>query len=198
MASPLRLEVFETPDLPEGPATLMPDEVEDLRLTAYERGYVAGWDDAGRQAEADDSARRARVAAGIEALTFGYHEARAEILTAFAPLLTAIAEALLPAMARAAVVPLVVEQLLPLAASQADRPLTLRVPVGLGPSYSAALEGLVLPPLQLVETSDLAEAQAEIVADSDETRIDLTAAATRIAAAIATFHSHPTQESRRA
>lgn len=198
MAIPLRLEVFETPELPEGPAVLMPDEVEDLRLTAYERGYVAGWDDAGRQAEADETARRARVAARIEALTFGYHEARAEILAAFVPLLTSLAESLLPAMARATVVPLVIEQLLPLATVQADRPLVLRVPLGMGAEFSAALEGLVLPPLTLIETSDLSEAEAEIVADTEETRIDLSAAVARITAAIAILYPHSTQESRRA
>jgi hypothetical protein len=198
MPGPLRLEVFETPDLPEGPALLMPDEVEDLRLSAYERGYVAGWDDAGRHAEMDETARRARVVAGIEALTFGYHEARTEIMTAMAPFLSALTESFLPALARATVIPLVIEQLLPLAAARAERPLTLRVPVGLAPAYAAALDGLVLPPLTLTETPDLAESQAEIIADADETRIDLAAAIARIEAALTSFHPSSRPEHRRA
>lgn len=196
MPSPLRLDVFEIADVPEGPALLTPEQIEELRLTAYERGYVAGYDDAGQQAEAEAAARRARVAAAIEGLSFGYHEARAHLLAGLEPLLRAMAEVLLPEIARAAVVPLVIEQLMPLTATAADTPLVLRVPPGQRADYLAAFQGLVLPPLTLVEAADLAEGQAEIACGADETRIDLTHAAARIAEALAAFHHH--EESRRA
>jgi flagellar assembly protein FliH len=196
MPAPLRLEVFETAALPEEPALLMPEEVEDLRLTAYERGYVAGWEDAGRQAEAERGARQALVAARIEALTFAYHEARAHVLDGLAPLLQAILVTILPAVARGAVVPLVIDELLPAAAGLADRPLVLRIPPGWRADYEAALAGLVLPPLTLHEDPALAETQAEIVAAEATTRIDLAAALARIEAALAAFHTLPEQEKR--
>lgn len=198
MPAPLRLEVFETQALPDEPALLMPEEVEDLRLTAYERGYVAGWEDAGRQAEAERGARKALVAARIEALTFAYHEARAHVLDGLAPLLAAILGTILPAVARAAIVPLAIDELMPAAAALADRPLVLRVPPGWRADYEAALAGLVLPPLTLVEDPDLAETQAEIVAGEAATRIDLAAALARIEAALADFRNLPDEEKRRA
>ena len=87
---------------------------------------------------------------------------------------------------------------MPLARAGADRPLVLRIPRGWRADYEAALAGLALPPLTLTETDDLAETEAEIVSDSAETRIDLTAAQARIAAALDAFH-HPTaKEARRA
>lgn len=198
MPAPLRLEVFETQALPDEPALLMPEEVEDLRLTAYERGYVAGWEDAGRQAEAERRAREALVAARIEALTFAYHEARAHVLDGLAPLFAAMLATVLPAAARAGVVPLVIDELMPAAAQLADRPLVLRVPPGWRADYEAALAGHVLPPLTLLEDPALAETQAEIVAAEAATRIDLAAALARIEAALAAFRTLPDEEKRRA
>jgi flagellar assembly protein FliH len=177
---------------------MLPEQIEDLRLAAYERGYVAGWEDAGRQADAERDARQARVAARIEALTFGYHEARAHVLAALEPLFAAMLGTLLPALARSAVVPLVVEELLPLARSLADRPLALRIPRGWRADYEAALAGLALPPLAIRETDELDETQAEIVADDAELRIDLTAVLNRIEAALAAFRQLPAEERRRA
>jgi hypothetical protein len=198
MAHPLRLEVFEMADLSEGPSVLMPEDLEELRLTAYERGYIAGWDDSARQADAEASARQAQVAARIEALTFGYHEARNEILTGLGPLLSAMIDTLLPAVARAAVIPLVIEHLLPLAVARAESPLRLRVPAGTAADFQHALSGLALPPLTVTETGDLTAYQAEILANTDEIRIDLSAALTRIEAAITAFQTASSQESRRA
>lgn len=198
MPSPLRLDVFEIADAPEGPALLTPDQIEELRLTAYERGYVAGYDDAAQQAETESEARRARTAAAIEALNFGYHEARAQLLAGLEPLLAAMAGLMLPEIARAAVVPLVIEQLMPLAMASADKPLVLRVPPGTRADFAAAFQGLVLPPLTLLESPDLAEGQAEITRGAEETRIDLAAARARIQAALAAFHHHSAEEARRA
>jgi hypothetical protein len=198
MPAPLRLEVFEAALAPDEPTLLMPEQVEDLRLTAYERGYVAGWEDAGQQAEAERGARQALVAARIEALTFGYHEARSHVLAALEPLIAAMIDGLLPAVARGAVVPLVIEEIMPRARSEADRPLVLRIPQGWRSDYEVALAGLALPPLSLVEAEDLSEAQAEIVSDEAEARIDLVAAQSRIAAALAAFRHLPAEEKRRA
>jgi len=198
MPAPLRLEVFEAQAAPDAPAALMPQDLEDLRLTAFERGYVAGWEDAVRQAEAEHGQREAAVAARIEALNFGYHEARAHVLAALEPLLAAMVAQILPVVARASVIPLVVEEVLTRARSEAARPLLLRLPPGQRAEYEVALAGLTLPPLTLIETPDLAPDQAEIAADCAETRIDLSAAQTRIAEALAAFRPLPLSETRHA
>lgn len=198
MANPVRLEVFEMADLAEGPSVLMPEDLEDLRLSAYERGFLAGWEDAVRQSDAEASDRQSRVAARIEAMTFGYHEARAEILKGLAPVFAAMVEPVLPAAARATLVPLIVQQVLPLAMAALDRPLTLRVPPGTKADVEAALSGLALPPLVVTETADLTDLQAEIVADTDEIRLDLSLVLTRIEAVLADFQSATYPEIRRA
>lgn len=198
MPHPLRLEVFETPETLDGPALLMPEELEELRLNAYERGYVAGWEDGTRQSATDKDLRRAAVERTAEQLAFSYHEARGHVLKALEPLFTAIAEAVLPRLARAAVVPLTLEQLMPLAHAAAETPVILRVAEGRRDDFVEAFEGLVLPPLEIVESADLAEGQAEFDVDAAETRVDLTRVAETIGQAIEAFYQTQNEERHRA
>lgn len=196
MPQPLRLEVFETPDTLDGPALLMPEELEDLRLNAYERGYVAGWEDGSQQAMGERDQSRAAVERTAEQLAFTYHEARGHVLKALEPLFVAMVETVLPRAARASVVPLALEQLMPLAHATAEAPLVLRVPPGRRDDFRAALSGVVLPPLDIVETEDLAEGQAAFAFGPAETCIDLTHASLAIGQAIETFYSIQNEESR--
>lgn len=196
MPQPLRLEVFETPDTLDGPALLMPEEIEDLRLNAYERGYVAGWEDGSQQAGSDREQRRAAVERVAEQLAFTYHEARGHVLKSLEPLFVAMVETVLSRAARASVVPLALEQLLPLAHATAEAPLVLRVPPGQREDFRAALSGLVLPPLDILETGDLVEGQAAFAFGPAETRIDLSHATEAIGRAIDAFYSIQNEESR--
>lgn len=198
MAQPLRLEVFETQETPDSPVFLLPEQIEEIRLNAYERGYVAGWDDGGKQSDADDSTQKAAIARQVEQLSFSYHEARAHVLRAIEPLFAAIFETVIPVAARASIVPLTIEQLLPMVHAAADVPITLRVANGSLAAYQAAFEGLVLPPLEMVETDTLAEGQAEFSFDSSEARIDLTHAADTIQRAVNRFYQIQFEENLRA
>ena len=198
MAQPLKLEVFETPNVPDSPVFLLPEEVEDIRLNAYERGYVAGWDDGGQQTEAEDNQRRTAIARQIEQLSFSYHEARSHVLKAVQPVFEALISTVLPTAAQATIVPLTIEQLLPLAHAAADAPITLRIASGSRASYEAAFEGLVLPPLSVIETDDLIEGQAEFVFGTAEARIDLSHTADTIRRAVDRFYQIQIEESRSA
>lgn len=188
MAQPLRLEVFEALETPDSPVFLVPEQIEEIRLNAYERGYVAGWDDGGAQSEGDETKQRATIARQVEQLTFSYHDARAHVLRAIEPLFAAIFETVIPVAARSSIVPLVIEQLLPMAHAAAEMPITLRIAEGSRQAYEVAFEGLILPPLNLVEADTLAEGQAEFSFEATETRIDLTHAADTIRRAVNRFY----------
>lgn len=198
MAQSLRLEVFEAPEIPDSPALMLPDQIEDIRLAAYERGYLAGWEDAGKREEADAALGRAAIQRTVERLDFTYHDARGHLLEALRPLFQAMLATVLPVAVRASLIPLVIETLMPLATATADRPITLRVPPGQKAGFEAAFQGLVLPPLDIVESPDLVEGQAEFVFGGEETRIDLSHSASLVGAAIAQFYQIQTEERRRA
>ena len=194
MPQPLRLEIFEIPQAPDSPALLMPEEIEDLRLNAYERGYVAGWDDGGKQTDADESTRRAAIERQIEQLSFTYHEARGHLLKAIEPLIVAIVGCVVPMAARVSVVPLAIEHLMPLAHAAAESPITLRIGIGDRGRYEAAFAGLILPPIDLVESDAMAPGQAEFTFGALDTRIDLTQAAEAIGRAVTSFYQINTEE----
>ena len=198
MAQPLRLEVFETFDIPDGPALMTPEQIEDIRLSAYERGYLAGWEDGGTQVDADASVRRSAIERQIDSLSFTYLEAQGHILKALRPVFESMVATVLPEAARASVVPVLIEALLPLAQAAATAPVLLRLPRGARGGFEAATEGLVMPPLEIHETDDLAQGQAEFVFGTAETRIDLTHAADLVGRAIDSFYDIQCEEIRSA
>lgn len=196
MGSTLRLEVFETADLSEQPTLLMPEDIEELRLTAYERGYVAGYEDAEAQSRTTAAGERSRIMGALEGLNFGYHEARADVLKALEPLIRAMIVQLLPATARVSIVPMVIETLLPLAERRAALPLILRVPAGDRAAFEAAFEGMVLPPLELREDPSLARGQAEISGEYGDCAVDLASLIAQVEQAMDAQYHTTDQEAR--
>lgn len=194
MGSALRLEVFETAELPDQPTLLLPEDIEELRLTAYERGYVAGYEDAETQARTAAEQERGRILGALEAVDFGYNEARANVLRALEPLIRAMIVQLLPAAARTTILPMVIETLMPLAEGRTGQPLVLRVPVGARGAYEMAFDGVVLPPLELREDPSLTEGQAEIGCEQGECAIDLSGLISQIEQVVAAQYFNTDQE----
>jgi hypothetical protein len=194
MPLPIRLEVFETLAETGAPLVLTPEEVEEIRLNAYERGYNAGWDDAGKQAEEEERTRRAEVERQLQQLSFTYHEVRGHMLRALQPVFAELLSVVVPEAARTSVVPLAAEQLLKLAGTVTQTPVTLRIAPGTRPDFEAALDGLVLPPLRIVETEEMVPLQTAIAFDQQETQIDLAAVAEQLRAAIDRYYLIQTEE----
>lgn len=196
MAMPLRLEVFQLVEEPEVPSLVTEEQMEEIRLAAYEHGYNAGWEDSGQQAERQEAERRAAVERQIEALNFTYHEARGHVLRALEPVFESMLQILVPEAARASVVPMVVEQLLPLADISSEAPVTLRISPGTRADFEAAFTGMPLPPLDLVETPEMAPGQAEFAFENQHTRVDLSHVVDELHAAIRRFYQIQFEESR--
>jgi flagellar assembly protein FliH len=192
----LKLEVFEDEPRRTGPQAVVLDAsaLEDERLSAFDKGYAAGWEDAAA-AQSDDQARiTAELARNLQALGFTFQEARSHVLRALEPLLTAIVGKLLPEMARDTLAPFVLETVMPLAEQGADAPVTLV----LNPAARAPVEALLAQatglPLQLVEEPTLGEGQVYVRLGDSETRVDLDQAIADIAAAVRSFFDLAEQE----
>lgn len=198
MPVPLRLEVFESVSEPASPTLLLPEEIEDIRLSAYERGYGAGWDDAQSRAAEAEAAHRATIEHWAEQLTFTYHEARAAALTALRPVLEGVLRDVVPQSARAAVVPSAIDALLPFAQAALDTPIRVRIGLGRSGMFKAAVAGIPLPPLEIHETPDLTDSQIAFERGVEETRVDLQAIAQELGAAIEAFYQIEDEENRRA
>ncbi|MCX7646877.1 MAG: flagellar biosynthesis protein [Rhodobacteraceae bacterium] len=175
----LRLESFDAPGaLPGGAAGAGPaPEVlaEEQRLAAYEQGYAAGWDDAVR-AQADDAARlREDLAQNLRDLAFTFHEARIHVLRSLEPLLRAMADRVLPEVARAGFGAAVVAEAMAAARTAAGAPVDVLVaPASLAAVQAALGEDPALP-VRLVADPLLAEGQARFRRPGEESALDLDA-----------------------
>ena len=196
--SPLRLEVFETPDAPASRATMVVDAgaLEDIRMLAYEQGYTAGWDDAAASQTDDQTRIKADFARNLQSLGFTFQEARMHVLRALQPLIYEIVASLLPKMARETLASIALDTLMPLADQMADAPVTLV----LNPASRAAVETLLEQttglPLTVIEEPTLGEGQVYLRLGDSETRIDLDRATADIAAAVRDFFDHSEKDKR--
>ncbi|MCL7466470.1 flagellar biosynthesis protein [Phaeovulum sp. NW3] len=187
MASRLELETFE----PEEPApesfALDPAELEELKLTAFEQGYAAGWDDAIAAQDAEAAKLRAELGRNLQELAFTYHEARGHVLRALEPLLRDMATKVLPALARDNTARIVLEHLVPVAEELASAP----VKVVAHPASLAQIKELLLReadfPLDFAEEPSLGEAQVYLRFRDSELRIDLDGVVEAIRAAISAY-----------
>ena len=185
---PLRLEVFESGVQAEQSVVVTDlSAMEEARLAAYEQGYSAGWDDAAAAQSEDQSRIGAEIARNLQSLAFTYQEARSHVLRTIEPLLAQMAERVLPDIARAALGPIIVETMRPLAARLADTPVILMINPVARPAVEAIIERAVGLPIEVKDEPSLGEGQAYLRFGETETRIDLDRAVADIAAAVRGF-----------
>ncbi len=192
--SPLRLEIFET--AAEAAQTVVTDTeaLEEARLAAYEQGYGAGWEDAFAASQTDGARLQADLAHNLQAMGFTFHEARVHVLRALEPLMRQIATRLLPEIARAALIPTVLEQIMPLAEAAAGTPVKLIFNPAVREPLEAAIAGLTGLPLDLVAEPTLGEGQVYLRLGDSEAEVDLDRAVQAIATAIQSFFDTPQME----
>lgn len=189
----LQLEVFETPENATETPVMTLDTIafEEAKLTAYDKGYRAGWDDAVQAQSDGQDAISAELARNLKSLGFTFQEARGHVLQSLRPLLQEMVSRLLPEIARDTIAPIALQVLMPLADTSADAPIELVI----HPSARAAVEHLLAAadglPLVLIEEPSLGEGQAFLRLSGSETQIDLDGAITDISAAIRNFYDLP-------
>lgn len=185
----LRLEDFAGPiEMPERP--LPPDEERDeaLRQAAYEEGYAAGWEDATTACSDARADREAAAAQSLQALSISHEQAQRMALSSLEPLLREIVATLLPAMARATLVPQVIEALMPLAEAAVDAPLLARASADIHEAVDRLLPVLARDVnVRVVEDASLPPGCVRLAAGSREAQVDLSAAMAAIAAGVADF-----------
>lgn len=190
MPRPLQLEDFaQAPVAASGPLL-----AEEARLAAYEEGYKAGWDDAAAADAQANTRVSADLARNLADISFTFAEAQSHVLNGVGPLLTLMAEKMLPEMARDGFAQTVIEQVQKIAAEHADAPLELVV----NPQNRAAVETVLTQAnapvsLTISEEPSLGPGQAYLRGAHGETALDIDAVQETIRAAIDAFLS-PEQE----
>ena len=192
----LRLEVFETEDKHRAPSMVVLDSLslEEAKLTAFDTGYAAGWEDAAAAQSSEQSRISADLARNLQSLGFTYQEARVHVLRALEPLLQEIVGRLLPEVARLTLAPIVLDVLMPMAERMADAPVTLVLNPAARLPVEKLLEQATGMTLTIVEEPSLGEGQVYLRLGTAETRIDLDRATAEITAAVRGFFKLPEKE----
>lgn len=173
MPRTLHLEDFA----PVAPTALARETTEGLtetqRLSAFEQGYKAGWDDAIVAADEDQSRITTDLAARLQDLSFSFHEARAHVLAGVEALVTSVMRTLAPRIGADVLPHLVLDHLQDLMQASADTPICMRV----SPSDRAAIQAM-LPqdpgfPILIEESADFASGQVTFVMGQSESELDL-------------------------
>lgn len=191
----LHLEVFETNSAAKNDTVVTDlNALEEARLASYEQGYTAGWEDAVSAQKEEQGQLSADLAHNLQALSFTYHEARIHVLKALEPLLLDIVAKVLPAIARDALGPAVLNALLPFAEGAADTPVKLLCNPNARGAIEPVLERANAPPIELVDEDTLGEGQVSLQLGDNELRVDLDGAIAEITAALADFLTISTKE----
>lgn len=192
----LNLEVFETGDPEPGARTVVLDTMvlEDTKLASYEKGYSAGWEDAIAAQSGDQSRIRADLSRNLQGLSFTFHEARDHVLQAIEPLLTEIANKLLPELAHVVLPAKVLEVLMPMARTLADAPIQLVINPASRAAIDQAIEQTNGLQIDIVEEPSLSEGQVYLRLGQTENQINLDRATQEISAAVRGFFVLPERE----
>ena len=193
---PLHLEVFDMEVGPDGSVQplVQASALEDAKITSFEQGYTAGWDDAVAAQETDQLRIRSDLARNLQSLAFSFQEARAHVLQAIRPLILEMTNRLLPEMAREALAPTVLETLMPMADEMADTPLTLILNPNVRAQVQSLLDQATGLPMVIEEEPSLSEGQVYIRFGTSETKVDLAQATADITQAVRAFFSLTNEE----
>lgn len=160
---------------------------EEQRLSAFEQGYQAGWDDAIAASDEDQSRITEDLATQLRDLSFGFHEARTHVLSGVEELILSVTRSLVPRIGAQVLPVLVAEHLAELVQGATDIPVKLRI----SPANRAAIEA-ALPedpgfPLTIEDTEDCAAGQVGFIMGRSESELNLDECFARIEEEITKF-----------
>lgn len=175
-------------ELSDGEVPMGSEQIEESKLEAFEKGYQAGWDDAVKAHENDQTRIASDFAQNLQDMSFSYHEAMAKLTVALEPLLGLMVSKLLPDLARASLGAHIEEQLHKLAKDQMEGSVEIVV----APENLDAMQWLLdatdaVSPFDLKAEPSLGAGQVYLRSAQNETEIDLDGLLQGISEAVEAF-----------
>ncbi|GFE49577.1 hypothetical protein So717_13300 [Roseobacter cerasinus] len=167
---------------------------EDQQLEAFEKGYQAGWDDAVKAQSDSVSKVSAEFGQNLQDMSFSYHEALSKLTLSVQPILTDIIDKILPEVARGALAPQIVEQLMDPLKDAASQPVEIVVAQSNLEAVQSLAEDRLKAPFEIVVEPSLADGQAFVRIGNEERNIDLQAVLSGVRDAMTAFFHETEQE----
>lgn len=187
MPKALHLEDFTPTELPPMAREQNESMTEAQRLSAFEQGYQAGWDDAMSSASEDNQRITSDLESQLKDLSFGFHEARMHVLTGVSDLVRTVISNLVPRIGAEILPDLVAESLRDLMEEAASQPIILRISSQNRQAIEQALPADPGFPITIEESADFAPGQVAFIMGQSERQLDLDACFERIQEDVAAF-----------
>ncbi|WP_415404997.1 hypothetical protein [Tateyamaria sp. SN3-11] len=170
------------------------EEIEDLKLEAFENGYQAGWDDAVK-AQADTLTHvSSGLAASLQAASFEYHELRASLNGSVQSILEQVVDTVLPTIAKVSLGAHIREQITSMSREALDRPIEIAIAPEAEDAVRGILAGEVQSPFILIVDPLMSPAQVVLRLGEAETELNLDKVVTDIRSAVTAYFQTQTSE----
>ena len=191
------LEDFGTrSDLP-GPLTVMSaEDIEDVRLGAFEQGYSAGWDDAITAQSTEKSRLSDALSRNLEDLSFTYHEAATQLTQSVEPVFRGLIETVFPDSMAKVLGQHIVDHLIQTASDAMDQPVVISVATEMTEAVNAVLPETPAVSVKVVADDLLTSDQATMKVGDTETDLDLSHVLTSVRDAVDAFFYQINTEAR--
>jgi flagellar biosynthesis/type III secretory pathway protein FliH len=170
-----------------GRTAMAVEEIEDLKLQAFENGYQAGWDDAVKAQSNTRTHVASGLASSLQSASFEYHELRATLNASVRGIMMQMAETILPMIAKASLGAHIQERITEATRDALDRPIEIAIAPESEEAVRAVLSDKVPDPFVLVPDPLMDSTQAILRLGSRETEINLDRVMVDIGTAITTF-----------
>ncbi len=177
------LEDFTAPAAGVAVHLLDEDALEEQRLTAFEQGYGAGWEDAVQAQEQTGTQLSSDLSATLSDLSFTYQEALTRMTLSLEPMFQSLVQTILPETIEHGFAKRLTEQICDMAREQVGQPLQLTVPAGTSDQVEAMLPQDISPRPQVIEDVSLQPGQARLQVGIAQREVDCAALLSSIAAA---------------
>ncbi|MEX0279595.1 MAG: ABC transporter ATP-binding protein [Arenibacterium sp.] len=167
------LEDFGTTTGPGVLGRFMDEEaLEDFRLSAFEQGYSAGWEDCIRAQQDERMKLSTNLSNSLEDLSFTYQEALNSLLISIEPIFEQMVGKILPDVMMQLKGHIILEQIMNMIKNTTDAPIQIAVP----PGTSGAVHKVLSEPkglqLSVIEDASLTAEQADIRIGDSAIEID--------------------------
>ncbi|MEP5731463.1 MAG: hypothetical protein ABJL67_19065 [Sulfitobacter sp.] len=166
------------------------EDVEDAKLSSFEGGYKAGWDDAAKAQNAEDTQLRADILQQLQDMSFTYHEAYSKLTAGMQPLMLRLIKSVLPVAIQKTLGAHIVNEINMLVENQTDGLLELAVSAEGHATIAALLEDQTEIPFSITSDPTLSDAQVFLRIDNVEREINLDTILAQVTDAVdAFFHA---------
>jgi flagellar assembly protein FliH len=168
-----KYEEFPDPDdFSKSNSVVETRDVDNEKLVSFEEGYQAGWDDATNAQRVSEANLCDALVENLQEISFGFHEAKRELIREIQPLFDQIFDTFLPELIKVSIGPYIVEKIMALTREASDQLLLVEVSVDDYPSLRTFFDAQNLSSFELREQSNLTASQVVLKIGEKEIEIN--------------------------